>query len=137
MTTTTGTPPPLPHEDYMQAVLGALYELDVDATEAQTSTADGQQLDGWINFARSAYAEEWPGGVHLGWDQHEGWALCDEGARTLFPLDLDTYAHPRAVAHRAIDRLTGSPDSSVGHWADWPGAVKIQHAVEIWEANSR
>lgn len=125
--------PALPHEDYLQAVLGALQELDVDATDAQTSTPDGQTLDGWINFSTRAYENDWPHGVYLGWDQHLGWALCDQGTRTLFPLDLDTYAHPRAVAHRTIDRLTGSPDGEITQWNDWPGAVKVQDAVEQWE----
>jgi hypothetical protein len=128
----------LPHEDYIQAVLGALFELDAEATHAQTSTPDGDTLDGWIAFTHGAYCEHWPDGVYLGWDQHQGWALCNNGPnRNLHPLDLDTYAHPRAVAHRTLDRLTGSPDGVIEQWSDWPGAVKVQDAVEQWEVNSR
>ncbi|WP_328907999.1 hypothetical protein OG230_36220 [Streptomyces sp. NBC_00234] len=49
----------------------------------------------------------------LSWTSSDGWALTDTGPnRTAYPLDLDPYAAPAAVAARA--RLAGTPDPNAG-----------------------
>ncbi len=123
----------LPHEDYITQVCERLGELGIHVADGITTTPDGETLDAAISFyARTLSLELWPDGVYLGWDQRGGWALCDEGSnRSLYPLDLDTYANPRAVAQRTADRLADNPDSPVDE--HWDGAVALQDAVEAWE----
>jgi hypothetical protein len=106
--------PPLPHDDYINAVAYHLTKLGHEPGQWRTETPDGEQLDGVIVLGDTVNPDLWPGRVWLGWDQRAGWALCDDQERTLFPLDLDTYAAPEAVAVRAGERLTGRPDTAVG-----------------------
>ena len=123
----------LPHEDYITQVCERLGDLGIHVADGIATTPDGEVLEAAISFyARTLSLELWPGGVYLGWDQGDGWALCTEGSnRCLYPLDLDTYANPRAVAQRTADRLTDAPDSPVDE--DWDGAVALQDAVDAWE----
>lgn len=128
---------PLPHDDYTAAVVEALKAIGVTPDQWWTETPDGQQLDAVIMFDEKTSdamdAEQWPAGAFLGWDQRAGWALVEGAfARSLTPLDLDTYANPAAVAQRARDRLLGEPDKPVVE--AWDGAVALQDAVEAWEA---
>lgn len=123
--------PPMPHDAYIEAVANHLTTLGHDPKQWWTTTPDGEQLDGVIHFRGTANPDLWPDRVWLGWDQHAGWALCDTETRTLFPLDLDTYAAPEAVAARAADRLTGRPDSAVDE--DWDGAEALAEDVRKWE----
>lgn len=124
--------PPMPHDAYIEAVANHLTTLGHDPRQLWTTTPDGEQLDGVIEFRNTANPDLWTGKVWLGWDQRTGWALCDD-ARTLFPLDLDTYAAPEAVAVRAAERLTGHPDSAVDE--GWNGAEGLAEAVQEWEEN--
>lgn len=124
---------PMPHDDYIAAVAHHLTRLGHEPTQWWTTTPDGEQLDGIIYVSDTANPNLWGSRVWLGWDQRDGWSLCDD-TRTLFPLDLDTYAAPEAVAARAIDRLTGRPDSTVGE--DWDGAETLAEAVREWESGT-
>lgn len=122
---------PFPHDNYIEDVAHHLASLGHEPEQWWTETPDGKQLDGVIFFRRSTPNPDlWTGNVWLGWDQRDGWALCDDN-RTLFPLDLDTYAAPEAVAARAADRLTGRPDSAVDE--DWDGAEALAEEVRKWE----
>lgn len=124
--------PPLPHDAYIDAVAHHLTNLGHEPSQWWTTTPDGEQLDGVVFFRRSTPNPDlWTGNVWLGWDQRAGWALCDNETRTLFPLDLDTYAAPEVVAVRAADRLTGRPDTVAGK--DWDGAEALAEAVRKWE----
>lgn len=120
---------PFPH-DNIEDVAHRLTSLGHEPEQWWTTTPDGEQLDGVIEFRGTASPDLWPDRVWLGWDQHAGWALCDDN-RTLFPLDLDTYAAPETVAVRAADRLTGRPDSDVNE--GWDGAEVLAEAVREWE----
>src|SRR6185437_10734679 len=122
----------LPHEDYVTEVCERLGTFGIAVADGITTTPDGEILEAAISFEQSAYdADAWPDGVHLGWDQREGWALCSEGSnRSLHPLDLDAYANPLAVADRARARLLDFPDTVVHE--HWDGAVALQDAVERW-----
>lgn len=124
---------PMPHDDYIDAVANHLRQLGHEPTQWWTTSPDGEQLDGVIEVSKAADSDLWSGRVWLGWDQRDGWALCDNETRTLFPLDLDTYAAPEAVAVRAVGRLTGRPDSAVDE--DWDGAEALAEAVRKWENN--
>lgn len=130
--------PPMPHDAYIDAVAHHLTGLGHEPTQWWTTTPDGEQLDGVI-FLDTADPDLWTGKVWLGWDQRAGWALCEwdqdswRTTRTLFPLDLDTYAAPEAVAARAADRLTGRPDSDANE--DWDGAEALAEEVRTWEEN--
>lgn len=125
---------PMPHDDYIEDVAHRLASLGHDPEQWWTTTPDGEQLDGVI-FIDTANRDLWPGKVYLGWDQRDGWALCEveqgTGARTLYPLDLDTFAAPEVVAVRAADRLTGRPDTDVDE--SWDGAEALAEAVRKWE----
>lgn len=121
---------PMPHDDYIEDVAHHLASLGHEPEQWWTTTPDGKQLDGVIELRGTANSDLWTGRVWLGWDQRNGWALCDD-PRTLFPLDLDTYAAPEAVAVRAAERLTGRPDSAVDE--DWDGAAALAEAVREWE----
>ena len=131
----------LPHDDYAAAVVDALTAIGIVPDQWWTETADGQQLDAVIMFSEKTHdamdADAWPSGSFLGWDQRQGWSLV-EGAfnRTLYPLDLDTYAAPAAVAQRARDRLLAPDEPDKPMVEAWDGAVALQDAVERWEANS-
>lgn len=126
----------LPHENYVDAVFEALDKFGLHPKDAMTTTPDGEQLDGVVSFLHSEFPDDWPDGVHLSWDQHEGWSLCSEGTnRSLYPLDLETYAAPTAVADRARTRLLGLPDMPSPE--AWDGAATLQSAVEAWETDSR
>lgn len=120
---------PMPHDVYIDAVAHHLTSLGHEPAQWWTTTPDGEQLDGVI-FFDTANPDLWTGRVYLGWDQRDGWSLCDD-TRTLFPLDLDTYAAPETVAVRAVDRLTGRPDSAVDE--DWDGAEALAEEVREWE----
>lgn len=122
---------PLPHDNYIDAVGHHLTRLGHEPAQWWTTAPDGEQLDGVIIFGDTANPDLWTGKVWLGWDQRAGWSLCDD-SRTLFPLDLDTYAAPEVVAVRAVDRLTGRPDTDVGE--DWDGAEALVEAVRAWES---
>lgn len=127
---------PLPHDDYIAAVDHHLTSLGHEPAQWWTESPDGVQLDGVIFFRRSdANPYLWSGNVWLGWDQREGWALCDNETRTLYPLDLGTYAAPEAVAIRAVDRLTGRPDTAGEEF--WDGAEALAEAVQAWEKEGR
>ncbi|ACU71835.1 hypothetical protein Caci_2926 [Catenulispora acidiphila DSM 44928] len=121
---------PMPHDGYINEVAYQLTQLGHEPTQQWTTSPDGEQLDGVIVFD-DADPALWPDHVWLGWDQHNGWALCDNGTRALFPLDLDVYAAPGAVAVRAADRLTGRQDTDVDE--DWDGAAALAEAVRAWE----
>lgn len=122
----------LPHEDYILAVYNALAGLGLRLGEdAQTSSPDGQQLDGWISFRPDVIDRtSWPAGVYLGWDQHAGWSLCDEGTRSLYPLELEVYASPTSVAARTRTRLSDEPDAPADQ--AWDGAEALKAAVAVW-----
>lgn len=120
---------PMPHDAYIEDVAHHLTSLGHEPTQWWTTSPDGEQLDGVI-FFDTANPDLWTGKVWLGWDQRDGWSLCDD-TRTLFPLDLDTYAAPNAVAARAADRLAGRPDSAVDE--DWDGAEALAEEVREWE----
>lgn len=124
---------PMPHDAYIDAVAHHLTHLGHRPTQWWTTSPDGEQLDGVIEFRDTPNPDLWTGRVWLGWDQRDGWALCDDETRTLFPLDLDTYAAPEAVAARAVDRLAGRPDSPVDE--DWDGTEALAKAVQEWEEN--
>lgn len=124
---------PMPHDTYIDAVAHHLTGVGHEPAQWWTTTPDGEQLDGVIEFRGTPNPGLWTGRVWLGWGQRAGWALCDD-TRTLFPLDLDTYAAPEAVAVRAVDRLTGRPDSAVDE--GWDGAEALAEAVQEWEKNS-
>lgn len=129
---------PLPHDDYIAAVAHHLTRLGHEPAQWWTESPDGEQLDGVIIIGDTANPDRWPGRVWLGWDQRVGWALCDDQERTLFPLDLGTYAAPEMVAVRAVDRLTGRPDRIAGKdWNDasegWDGAEALAEAIRKWE----
>lgn len=121
---------PFPHDNYIEDVAHHLTSLGHEPSQQWTTSPDGEQLDGVIEFCGTANPDLWTGRVWLGWDQRDGWALCDD-SRTLFPLDLDTYAAPEAVAVRVADRLTGRPDSAVDE--DWDGAEALAEAIDVWE----
>lgn len=123
---------PYPHDNYVEDVAHHLASLGHEPTQQWTTSPDGEQLDGVIEFRGTANPDLWTGCTWLGWDQRDGWSLCDD-ERTLFPLDLDTYAAPEAVAARTVGRLTGQPDSAVGE--DWDGAEVLTEAVREWENN--
>lgn len=124
---------PMPHDGYIDAVAHHLASLGHEPAQWWTESPDGEQLDGVIVFrGHAANLDLWTGRVWLGWDQRGGWALCDD-KRTLFPLDLDTYAAPEAVAVRAIDRLAGRPDSAVDE--GWDGTEALAEAVRKWESD--
>lgn len=126
----------LPHDDYTAAVVEALAALGCEPANWWTETPDGQQLDAVIDFHARISPDAWPDGVFLGWDQREGWSLTGTGEnRNLYPLGLDTYANPAAVARRTLDRLLDEPDKAVDE--QWDGAVALQDAVEAWEVNSQ
>lgn len=125
---------PLPHDGYINAVAYLLAKLGHDPANWWTETPDGEQLDGVIELRGTANSDLWTGRVWLGWDQRDGWALCDD-TRNLFPLDLDTYAAPDAVATRAGERLAGRPDTTVEK--DWDGAEALAEAVGVWEKEGR
>lgn len=128
--------PPMPHDDYIDAVAHQLAMLGHEPAQQWTESPDGEQLDGVIFFRRrDANPDLWTGNVWLGWDQRTGWALCDNETRTLFPLDIDTYAAPEVVAARAAERLTGRPDTAVGE--DWDDAEALAEAVRAWEKEGR
>ena len=122
---------PMPHDDYIDDVAHHLTRLGHEPTQWWTTSPDGEQLDGVIEFRDTANPDLWTGRVWLGWDQRDGWALCDNETRNLFPLDLDTYAAPEAVAARAADRLMGRSDSAVDE--GWDGAEVLAEAVREWE----
>jgi hypothetical protein len=130
---------PFPHDDYIEAVAHQLTALGYEPAQWWTTTPDGEQLDGVIIFrGRAANLDLWTGKVWLGWDQRDGWALCDD-TRTLFPLGLGTYAAPEVVAVRTRDRLMGRPDTIAGEdWndadEDWDGAEALAEAVRAWES---
>ena len=124
----------LPHDAYIEAVHEHLASIGLHPTGATVTTPDGQQLDGVISLrpGQGYDPEQWPDGVYLGWDQHAGWSLCTEGTnRSLYPLNLDVYAYPAAVATRAHSELWDEPVS----WVDeaWDGADALRSAVEAWE----
>lgn len=121
---------PYPHDNYIEDVANHLTSLGHEPMQQWTTSPDGEQLDGVIEFRGTANPDLWTGRVWLGWDQRDGWSLCDDD-RTLFPLDLDTYAAPEAVAARAVDRLTGRPDSAVDE--GWDGAEALSGEVRKWE----
>jgi len=123
--------PPLPHDDYINAVAHHLTQLGHKPAQWWTETPDGEQLDGVIVLGDTVNPDLWPGRVWLGWDQRAGWALCDDQTRTLFPLGLGTYVAPEAVATRAGERLTGQPDTYLSE--DWSGAEALAEAVRKWE----
>jgi hypothetical protein len=128
---------PMPHDAYIDAVAHHLTCLGHEPAQWWTETPDGEQLDGVIILGGTANPDLWPGRVWLGWDQRTGWALCDD-TRTLFPLDLGTYAAPEVVAVRARDQLMGRPDTIAGEdWNDadeyWDGAEALAEAVGKWE----
>lgn len=122
--------PPMPHDGYVDSVAHYLTSLGHEPTQQWTTSPDGEQLDGVIEIGDTASPDLWTGRVWLGWDQRDGWSLCDD-TRTLFPLDLDTYAAPEVVAVRAADRLTGRPDSAVDE--GWDGAEALAEEVRKWE----
>ncbi len=122
--------PPFPHDAYINAVAHHLTRLGHEPTQWWTTTPDGEQLDGVIEVSEAANPDLWTGRVWLGWDQRDGWSLCGD-ERTLFPLYLDTYAAPEAVAVRAADRLAGRPDSAVDE--GWGGAEALAEEVRKWE----
>ena len=124
---------PMPHDNYIEAVAHHLTSLGHEPTQQWTTTPDGEQLDGVIEFDGTANPDLWTGRVWLGWDQRAGWALCDNETRPLFPLDLDTYAAPEAVAVRAADRLMGRPDSAVD--VNWDGAEALAEEVRKRESD--
>lgn len=126
---------PFPHDNYIEAVARHLTSLGHEPAQWWTETPDGEQLDGVIIIGDTANPDFWADGTWLGWDQRDGWALCDNETRNLSPLDLDTYAAPEAVAARAADRLTGRPDSAVDE--DWDGAEALAGAVREWEKEGR
>lgn len=129
----------LPHEQYVTEVCERLGELGVEVADGITTTPDGEVLEAAISFDHSNFAAgaigrtAWPDGVHLGWDQREGWSLCSEGAnRSLYPLDLEVYANPLAVAQRASDRLAAE-GADVPVDQSWEGAGPLDDAVLAWE----
>lgn len=131
--TDTATTRALPHDAYLHAVHDALAALGIEPDRSWTETPDGQQLDAVAELrSNPAIRVEWDGGVFLGWDQHAGWSLVDEGTnRTLFPLGLGTYANPVAVAQRAYTILFGGGSNPVDE--TWDGADALRDAVEAWE----
>ena len=124
---------PLPHDDYIDAVAYYLTKFGHEPVQWWTESPDGEQLDGVIVLGDTVNPDLWTGKVWLGWDQRDGWSLCDD-ARTLFPLDLGTYAAPEAVATRAADRLTGRSDTAVDE--DWDGAGVLAEAIRAWEGEA-
>lgn len=122
---------PMPHDDYIDAVAHHLTRLGHEPAQWWTESPDGEQLDGVIILGDTDNRDLWPGRVWLGWDQRAGWMLCDDQERTLYPLKLDTYAAPEAVAVRAVDWLTGRPDADVDE--GWDGAEVLAEAVRAWE----
>ena len=129
MTETTA----LPHDGYLQAVHDALGALGIEPDRSWAESPDGEQLDAVAELrSNPAIRAEWDGGVYLGWDQHSGWSLVDEGTnRTLHPLGLGVYANPAAVARRAYTILFGAGSTPVDE--AWDGAQALQAAVEAWE----
>jgi len=125
--------PPLPHDDYIDAVGHYLTSLGHDPDQWWTESPDGEQLDGVIILGDTANPDLWTGKIWLGWDQRDGWSLCDD-TRTLSPLDLGTYAAPEAVAGRASERLTGRPDTAVDE--AWDGAEALAEAIRVWESKA-
>lgn len=130
---------PMPHDAYIDAVAHHLTRLGHEPTQWWTTTPDGEQLDGVIVLDGTVNSDLRTGKVWLGWGQRAGWALCND-TRTLFPLDLGTYAAPEVVAVRAADRLTGRPDRIAGEdWNEanegWDGAEALAEAVREWESD--
>ena len=133
----TETTTSLPHDGYLHAVHDALAALGIEPDRSWTETPDGQQLDAVAELRTNpAIRAEWDGGVFLGWDQRAGWSLVDEGTnRTLYPLGLDVYANPKAVAQRAYTILFGAGSNPVDEV--WGGAEALQAAVEAWATAPR
>ncbi|MFI1532794.1 hypothetical protein [Streptomyces griseus] len=123
----------LPHDPYMDLVHAELSDLGIWPIGFRTDDPDGQELDATFEFRDEAVSEdEWPDGVYLSWTSSDGWALTDTGSsRTAYPLDLDPYAAPAAVATRAHARLAGTPDPAVGS-TDWDLKEPIATSVNEW-----
>lgn len=131
----TNSPAPLPHDDYARAVADALAAAGTAPATWFTSTPDGHQLDAVFNMAAGTFdPDAWPDGVYLGWDQNAGWDLTDNaGNRNTYPLGLEMFASPAAVAGRTRTRLLGLPDTTVDElWAITDEARRWVADIEAW-----
>lgn len=122
----------LPHDPYMDIVHAHFSDLGMFPAGFRTDDPDGQELDAVFEFHDEAVSEdEWPDGVYLSWTSCDGWALTNTGPnRSIYPLDLDLYAAPAAVAAHTRARLAGTPDPEAGP-TDWN--LREAFAAEIGE----
>lgn len=123
----------LPHDPYMDLVHAHLADLGMFPTGFRTDDPDGEQLDAVFEFPENSVSDdEWPDGVYLSWTSSDGWALTDTGnSRTTYPLDIDPYSKPSAVAAVTRARLAGRPDPAIGD-TDWDLRGPITEAVDAW-----
>ena len=96
----------------------------------------------WITFEPSCVDQgTWQHGVILGWDQHHGWTLIEQGGgRNVHPLDpegVGTYSSPRQVACSAANALRGHLTTgricNDGTWS-WDSRP-LEAAVGAWETD--
>lgn len=123
----------LPHDPYMDQVHAHLSDLGIFPTGFRTDEPEGAELDAVFALPDHAVAEdEWPDGVYLSWTSSDGWALTDTGSsRTAYPLDIDPYSHPAAVAAITRARLAGQPDPE-DIPTTWTLRAETETAVDSW-----
>jgi hypothetical protein len=123
----------LPHDPYMDLVHARLSDLGMFPTGFRTDDPDGEQLDAVFEFPDNSVSDdEWPDGVYLSWTSSDGWALTDTGSsRTTYPLNIDPYSDPAAVAAVTRARLAGRPELDLGS-TDWDLRELISESVNAW-----
>lgn len=126
----------LPQDPYMNLVHAHFSDLGMFPAGFRTDDPDGELLDAVFEFHDEAVSEdEWPDGVYLSWTSSDGWALTDTGSsRTIYPLDIDPYSAPAAVAAITRARLAGQPDPDIGS-TDWDLRKSISAEVNSWMDN--
>lgn len=123
----------LPHDSYMDLVHAHLADLGMFPAGFRTDDPDGEQLDAVFEFPENSVSDdEWPDGVYLSWTSSDGWALVDTGAsRTAYPLGIDAYSKPAAVAALTRTRLAGRSDPDLGS-TDWDLRSLLVAEVDAW-----
>ncbi|MFJ7063729.1 hypothetical protein ACIQVA_39865 [Streptomyces microflavus] len=70
--------------------------------------------------------------MYLSWTSGGGWALTDRSSsRAVYPLGIDPYSRPAAVASLTRARLAGQPDPDTGS-TGWDLAAPLSDAVSAW-----